>query len=222
MKMKRLWLAWFVCLVAAPPQAQAQLAPVQQQQPKGAAERGVPYDSRSLSIGATVATNAPDGVTPAEANGAVECTIRYGAFQGKGYPVWLNAVGEPVLNDAGNAFPAFDHQRHLGFRVEVYDTKNAAEPITTWATKPFDLPRGVPVDEMGNPVDPGDPEYAGLLLRDSVNVSIPMPPREKPYFVKVQWFTGPPKPVEHKDERGRVYGHDRYTHQAGTFRAKVN
>jgi hypothetical protein len=208
--MKRLWLAWFVCLVAVPPQAQAQ----------GFLAR---YDPTTGFNGGSVRVPGikPGSVVPGEGRGAINCTVTFSCFEGNEFPVWRDDKGKPVLNSLGHPFSFVPHQRHIGVRVEVYDSPNAPTPLKVRSTRLIELPRGQTVDKDGNPVAANDPACAGLYYRDEVHFLIPMPSREKPYVVKAFWYFGAPDPKPYQDQNGSVRIHDNYTRSAGGFRFRV-
>jgi hypothetical protein len=209
-------LAPLALLVMTPPTA----ALPQQAAPGG---KSVPYHSTSASGGGSLVTNSPNRLrVPATGKGVIECTARINSFQGKDFPVWKDPFGNPVFNSAGNAFSQLENQRYAGARVEVYDSRSAEKPLVTKSSPLIDLPRGDSIDEDGNVVAPADPAYAGLRFIIDVPFSIPMPAREKPYYVKVIRYSGDPKPEKFKDQNGVEYTHDKYSHWLGDFMAKVN
>jgi hypothetical protein len=208
--MKRPQLAWFVCLVAAPPQAQAQVVLAR-------------YHPKTAFNGGAVRTTGtePGSVVPGEGRGAINCTITFSCFQGNEYPVWTDDKGKPVLNSLGNPFPVVPHRRYFGVRVEVYDGPNDPTPLKVRSTRLIELPRGNPVDQDGNPVAANDPACAGLYYQDKVHFLIPMPARDKPYVVKAFWYFGAPDPEPVQDQNSNIHVRDRYTRSAGGFRFRV-
>jgi hypothetical protein len=107
-------------------------------------------------------------------------------------------------------------------RVGVCDSYDAVEPIAARQSAVVELPLGTPVDTQGKAVAAGSPDEAGVLYKERMDFSIPVPPRERPYVVKVKVCRGQPLFRQFTDRKtGKTGVRDLVTTIARQFQARV-
>jgi hypothetical protein len=157
-----------------------------------------------------------------EFDGAIGVSGDFVSWMGVRFRRLKDAHGDPVLNPHGLPCAESVHSRVAWVQVEVWDDDAAVEPLATRQSAVVELPLGTTIDTERNAAHAGSPDVAGLFSKERLGFSIPMPPRERPYVVKVKVVRGQPAPVKVTDkETGRTGVRDLSTTQAGRFDARV-